>query len=164
MDGLIHWGNEVWNCGTSHFETVIAEGADIWLRSIQGAVTATPRHSANRTVQKNFWGDSPENYLQRQSLVVLHHDGATQAHTTTPTAAQPANNQVDQGLFAVNAKTYGPHPVVVPINYRFDPPIRVPAGKLKLRVDTEGHGPLDLKTTDCLNTETHMTIQWSLEK
>src|SRR5262245_55016110 len=151
----VHWGNEVWTCGTSIFETVIGDG-DITISRITGAVTLTPQdHASSR------WDVvSGEAHLrQRQSLVALSYQApAIRMQTTAPSAAQPANNEVDPALFAVNPKTIGLHPIFIPIDFAFNPPVLIPGGRLTLRIDTEGTGPLTVDK-NCSNTETHMTIQ-----
>ncbi len=155
--GVLHWGNEVSACGSNHFETKIGNGQPIYVTRIQGAVTATPQEGDGRWWR---WRDlTRKSNKQLQSLVVLHHDGQVQA-TTSATDGKTQNNQVDQGLFAVNPKTFGMNPVVVPIDYAFDPPVLVPNGVLRLRVDVAGPGPMTIDRYECLNTETHMTIQW----
>ena len=150
---VAHWGNEVWTCGTSNFEMQIGDDeSDIYLSRIVGHVTATPQ-------SRNSYFSTNWDTKVRQSLVVLTYDAPDIKIKTRPETYRLANNEVDNGLLAVNAKTIGLNPVVLPINIVFSPWIKIPRGILRLRIDTDAPGPIR-EDRNCLNTETHLTFQW----
>jgi hypothetical protein len=64
-------------------------------------------------------------------------------------------------LSAVNAKSFGFHPVVIPVSYTFPDGVLVPKGQLILVIDTDVPGKPPTDDRGVLNTEVHLTIQWS---
>lgn len=72
---------------------------------------------------------------------------------------------LDPHLFQVNLKQSGGNSVHTPVSYRFDPPLRILGGNLTALIFTESYaypsGVVSEQPYECLNTEMHMTIEFT---
>lgn len=142
---VFHYGNESW-CGiknVSNYEIQVGDGRAVFISNVSGSLTAASPSAGFFDVRI------------RQTLVGLVAANVPgPAVSTKVLAADKSNNEVDPAMFMAVAKVAGPTHVVVPLYFPFDPHVSVPGGKLRFFANS------DPGATDCLDTETHLTIQW----
>jgi hypothetical protein len=148
------WGWEVWTCGTATFTARLGDGRNVWLRSIAGTMSASPRPDGIATS-----GDR----ILRQSLTAIYSPYLPSTLSSDQGGPIETNHGLDQHLYAVNMKQVGLAPVNLAIAQTFDPPVLIPFGIVQTTVVTATYsGP---QTADqCLDSEGQLTFTFGVSQ
>ena len=82
---------------------------------------------------------------------------APEAQVAVPVPAPPSsNNEIDGNLYGMILKQNGPGAPNLPVHVAFNPPVKIPNGKLTIYFDG---GPAKANVP-CLDAEVQLTFQW----
>lgn len=137
------WGVENWSCGITEAPGRLGDGSDIWLKSIDGS-------AAGGLSGKTY----PTGGMYQKLVVII---AGLPAEGAVPMPPPPStNNEIDGNLYGLILKQNGASAVNIPVHIVYDPPVKIPGGKLRVYFDGGPQKP----NVPCLDAELQLTFQW----
>ncbi len=144
---FLSWGMEASQCGNSPFSIIAGTGADIYLNSISGVVSAA-------ILATNAAGE-------RQALISIAANTPVNGIVTGNPSNSGYNHEVDRGLFVISVKQTGTNTVHIPFSVSFPTPILIPGGALAANFAIATSNPAGNPAPGlCLDAEAHIELVW----